>query len=159
MFRTGTRIFSGENPSRQVAIDFTLPKKADELSLKIYDIEGKMVRELDVSKESQAGVHRVTWNLSKGGLKKGGKGFAGKKGGAGGKKGGGKGFAGKGKGGAFGGGSVGEGKYRIVLEADGQTYSRVVTIEGDPRFPEGNRVADEAEERRLLERFSQGREP
>jgi hypothetical protein len=63
MFRTGTRLFVGQNPSRNAMIDFVLAQKADKLSLKIVDIDRNVVRELDVSKEDDSGMHRVTWDL------------------------------------------------------------------------------------------------
>src|SRR5262249_60030115 len=66
MFRTGTRHFVGQNPPRQATFDFFLPKKAEKLSLKILDLHGNLVRELDVSKEKEAGLHRVSWDLISG---------------------------------------------------------------------------------------------
>ena len=169
MFKTGTRAFTGTNPPRAVAIDFVLPKKVDKLSLKITDIEGKLVTELDVANHTEAGVHRITWDLSTGPLKKaGGKGFGGAFGGKGiaGKGAGGKGGTGKGgggKGGGFGGGgfgpAAGAGKYRAILEIDGVEQSRVITIEGDPRQPELGRIVDEAEEELELLRLLKNREP
>jgi hypothetical protein len=144
--------------------------------MKIVDIEGKLVRELDVSKENGAGVHRVTWDLSTGALKKGGGkgfggGFGGKgaggkgqpgAGGKGGQPGGGKGGGGKGggfPGGGFGGTLAGAGKYRVVLEVDGVEQSRIITVEGDPRLPELGRIVDEAEEELELRRLMKQREP
>jgi len=165
MFKTGTRTFNGQNPIRTVSIDFVLPKKTEKLTLRIADIEGKTLREFDVAKETDAGVHRVSWDLSTGTQKKGAKGGfaggkgAGAKGGAGGKGGGGQ-AGGKG-GGPFGQGNAlaGSGKYRIILEADGVEISRIVTIEADPRTPDIDRAVDEAEEDRLLRRLNEGREP
>jgi photosystem II stability/assembly factor-like uncharacterized protein len=164
MFRTGTRIFNGTNPEKKVAIDFTMPRKVEKLSLRIADIDGKTIKELDVSKQNDVGVQRVTWDLSTGTLKKGGgKGFAGGGGkGAGGKGAGGKG-AGGGKGGGFpggfGGALVGAGKYRVILEIDGVEQSRIITIEGDPRQPALDRIVDEAEEEYQLRKLLKSREP
>src|SRR5207253_9980795 len=43
MFKTGTRHFVGQNPSRQATLDFFLPQKAAKLTLKIMDPNGKLV--------------------------------------------------------------------------------------------------------------------
>ncbi len=103
MFRTGTRVFTGQNPARTASIDFTLAKPAEEISLKVIDVQGKTVRELDVSKSKEPGFHRIDWNMSTaaGGGK--GKGFFGGGGG------GGKGFGGKGTGGKGAGEVIGKG--------------------------------------------------
>ncbi len=143
MFRTGTHIFNGQNSPRSVALDFTLPKKAEKLSMRIVDIDGKLLREFDMAKETDAGLHRVTWDLTTGTVKKMppaktkvGKGAAAPLG-------------------VF----TGAGKYRVILEADGVELSRVITIEGDPRLPALDGAADEAEADRAFRRWLEGREP
>jgi hypothetical protein len=144
MFRTGTRIFAGQNPSRDATIDFVLAQKADKISLKLFDVQGNQVRELDLGKEKDAGFHRVAWNLLGGGGGKGGK-FAG--------KGAGKGKGDKGAGKMPAGGPeaiVSPQTYRIVLEVDGTPYARTITVEPDPRSGRLGVAADEAEELRKM---------
>ncbi len=157
MFKTGTRVFAGQNPPRLAIVDFFLPQKTANLSLKITDPVGKLVRELDVSKEMEPGVHRVTWDLVGGevaGQKKGQMGAGGAKGGKGakGEK------AAKGAKGGQGGGKGAQaaqlakpGAYAVVLEADGRVERQVLTIEADPRTQTAGVFTDEAEElRRML---------
>jgi photosystem II stability/assembly factor-like uncharacterized protein len=130
MFRTGTRHFVGQNPSRGAIFDYTLAKKADKLSLKVIDGNGNLVRELDVSKNKDAGMHRIAWDLSTG-------------------MGGGKGVKGKG-GFAQGGPAVKPGVYRVMLVADGVEFARNLTVEADPRTRTAGTVTNEAEELRKL---------
>lgn len=149
MFRTGTRAFAGQNPQRTVAIDFSLPSKVEKLSLRIVDVEGTTLREYDLAKESAAGLHRITWDLSTGTSKKippGGKKV-------------GKGKIGKGQLAGPNAPFVGAGKYRLILDADGVELARVVTIEGDPRLPGLDRAVDEAEEEHAIRRWLKGTEP
>lgn len=149
MFRTGTRAFTGQNPPRTVTIDFSLPKKIEKLTLKVVDVDGTMLREVDLTKESGPGLHRVSWDLSTGTSKKGpptGKGL-------------GKGKAGKGPNAGPASPFVGAGRYRIVLEGEGVELARTVTIEGDPRLPDLERAVDEAEEEHAIRRWLKGSEP
>jgi photosystem II stability/assembly factor-like uncharacterized protein len=130
MFRTGTRHFVGQNPPRQAMLDFVLAKKADKLSLKVLDVYGNLVRDLDVSKEKEAGVHRIGWDLvtSQAPKEKKGKG----------KK---KSFTAPGQ-------SARPGTYRLVLDADDVQFTRALTIEADPRTQTAGTVVNEAEELR-----------
>jgi hypothetical protein len=139
MFKTGTRQFVGQNPSRQATFDYVLPKKAEQISLKVFDPLGAMVRDLDVSNDKMAGVHRVPWDLITGAAAaKGGKG----------------GFGGKGGGGKGGFGGPGltakPGVYRVVLNADGVEHARLITVEPDPRTKVPGSTTNEAEELRKL---------
>lgn len=62
--RGGTlRRFVGENPQAGSAIYYHLAKKAERVTIKIVDAEGKTVRELTGS--SEAGLQRVSWNLAR----------------------------------------------------------------------------------------------
>lgn len=143
MFRTGTRTFKGQNPPRNAQIDFVLGKKAEQLELKVVDIQGKTVRTLDVKKALDPGLHRIAWDLSSEPQS------AGK----------GKGLKGKGQGqsakGGFGGGApVKTGVYRVILVADGQEHSQTLVIEPDPNQRGADIIVDETAEelemRRLL---------
>ncbi len=55
------RRFSGENPANGAQLWYALPTKAERVSLRIEDIEGKVVREL--RGETAAGLHRLNWDL------------------------------------------------------------------------------------------------
>jgi hypothetical protein len=135
MFNTGTRKFVGTNPPRGVTIDFVLEKKPTKLSLKIQDIKGTIVRDLEVKKE--AGFQRIIWDLRRVG------GFGGQGG-----------FATGGFGGAaFRGLDVPPAQYRVVLNVDGQEIVQGLSIEGDPRTPTSGVVSDEVEEERALEKI------
>ncbi len=152
MFKTGTRVFAGQNPPRVANIDFVLAKKPAKMSLTITDIEGRTVREFDLSKENGPGFHRIAWDLTGGDGKKDGKGGGGKGagggGGGGGKKGGGD-PAGKGGGGQL---VKLPGTFRVHLDADGQILSQTLVVEADPRFRPGTSDVDAAEEDRQLRR-------
>ena len=55
------RRYAGENPKSGAQIWYALPTKAERVSLRIEDIEGKVLREL--RGETAAGLHRLNWDL------------------------------------------------------------------------------------------------
>jgi photosystem II stability/assembly factor-like uncharacterized protein len=57
----GSKRHVGENPSFGAVFYYALAKPAEKVELKIVDIEGRQVRELDA--EKNAGLHRVMWDL------------------------------------------------------------------------------------------------
>jgi hypothetical protein len=119
--RTNRR-FVGENPPAGAALYYSLGKKASKVSLKVLDVDGKLVRELPG--ETKAGLHKVVWNLSS----------AGERGAGGGRRGGqGGGPPGGGRGRAFqsGGRPVAPGTYLVVLTVDGTEYKQALRVEGD----------------------------
>jgi hypothetical protein len=59
--RTNRR-FIGENPPAGACLYYSFAQKASKASLKVLDIEGKLVRELEV--ETEPGLHKVVWNLT-----------------------------------------------------------------------------------------------
>src|SRR5262249_5596308 len=59
--RTGRR-FVGENPPPGAMVYYSLAKKAEKIALKVVDVEGKTVRELEAS--GSPGLHKVNWNLA-----------------------------------------------------------------------------------------------
>ncbi len=131
MFRTGTRHFVGTNPPRQATFDYYLPKSASKLSLKVLDPTGGLVRDVEVGKETEAGLHRLAWDLVSATAPKGEKSSL-------------KPFTPYGQ-------PVKPATYRVVLDADGAQASRLLLVEPDPRTRVVGGVADEAEEiRRLL---------
>ncbi|MBI2808309.1 MAG: PDZ domain-containing protein [Planctomycetes bacterium] len=128
MFRTGTRRFVGQNPTRDAVLDFLLPAKADKISLRILDLFGNPVRVFDLAKEKDVGIHRVTWNLVAGSEPKGAKT---------------KPFTPYGQ-------PVKPGVYRVVLGVDGTESESTLTIEADPRTRKAGSAVNEAEELRKL---------
>jgi photosystem II stability/assembly factor-like uncharacterized protein len=168
MYGNGSRLYAGENPPGGAQIYYTLTKKAEKASLKIVDIAGTTVRNLDA--KTEPGLHRVTWDFGRG-----------QRGGRGGPGGGAGGFAGQ-TGGRRGGGtvpagqpavpaaqappepqgelpqfpaefagfgrgrgpSVAPGVYRIVLTVDGKEYAQNLRVDTDPTMP-ANWVAPEPE--------------
>jgi photosystem II stability/assembly factor-like uncharacterized protein len=52
MFSTGTRRFRGENPARGTYLEFFVDRKPSKLSLKVVDITGKSVRDLNTKKDA-----------------------------------------------------------------------------------------------------------
>jgi photosystem II stability/assembly factor-like uncharacterized protein len=170
------RRFVGQNPPDGAMLYYSLAKKADKVTLKVVDIDGKTVRELTAPAE--AGLHRVNWNLTRGTAVAGAGG-----GGRGGRGGAGGGVvpaappageqteqpeappAGGGRGGfGFGGRPVSPGTYRVVLTVDGKELTQALRVEADPDAPasllaeEGKEVEkepgdeDEEEEEERMER-------
>ncbi len=151
-----SRRFVGQNPVRGAQIYYSLPKKADKVTLKVVDISNTTIRELQLARDGKdTGLHRVTWNLTstarqtnnaaRGGLRGAGGGAGGGAGAGAGFAGGGfgaGGFAGGGAGGGRGGGRGGfgggggipvpTGTYRLVLTVDGEDYAQTVRVESDP---------------------------
>jgi photosystem II stability/assembly factor-like uncharacterized protein len=138
--RTNRR-FVGTNPAPGAQLYYSLATPADKVSLRIYDIDGKQVRDLKGS--TKAGLHRVAWDLGRTAAKgKGGKGGFGGKGGKGGK-------GGMGQGAPFVFGpriAVPPGDYRIVLDVDGRELTQSIRVEADPNGPRPPVAADEDEE-------------
>ncbi|HWE07594.1 MAG TPA: PDZ domain-containing protein, partial [Rhizomicrobium sp.] len=88
--RGGTnRKFVGQNPVFGVEMFYSLPRDAKKATLKVLDVSGKALREFPA--RSEAGLHRIAWDLRLGGA--GGRGGFGRGGGFGGGGGGGFGAA------------------------------------------------------------------
>ncbi|MCI0457857.1 MAG: PDZ domain-containing protein [Gemmataceae bacterium] len=150
-YGSGARRFFGENPPRGTPIYYALGQKADKVSLKIVDFEGKTVRELQA--RTEPGLHRLTWDLTRPAPRPGGPGGR---------------FRGTGQGGGpRGGGQAGQprapaqapageaaaagqrgfrpgfqfgqpvtpGMYRVVLTVDGKELTQHVRVELDPALP------------------------
>jgi photosystem II stability/assembly factor-like uncharacterized protein len=81
----GAQRFRGENPPRGAQLFYSLAKKPERASLKIVDVTGRTVRELEVKPE--AGLNQVAWDLTRAtarrsGAARGGEGrFQGRRGG------------------------------------------------------------------------------
>jgi hypothetical protein len=148
--RGGTnRRFVGQNPPAGAQLYYVLGKKAEKVSLKVLDADGKTVTELRAS--SEPGLHHVPWTLGRGTARAGGpgaggggagRGGAGRPGGAGGgaqQPPGAQPPAGPagGFGGPGGGALVPPGTYRVVLMVDGKELSQTLRVEPDPTAPSG----------------------
>jgi photosystem II stability/assembly factor-like uncharacterized protein len=147
------RRFIGQNPPTGAQFYYALAKPADQVNVKVLDVEGKTVTQLRGSGEP--GLHHLTWNLTLAGqgagMGKGGMGM-------------GKGFkGGKGKGqppagksgeeqpaplgvpGFTGARAASPGTYRVVLTVDGREYSQVLRLEADPSGRGGVNAADDVD--------------
>ena len=129
------RRFEGENPRPGAQVYYSLPAKADKVSLEVRDIDGQVISKL--TGPATPGLHRVPWGLtaSSGNRGPGGGGF-------------GPGGGGGGRGGFGGGGGrpVPAGSYRVVLTVDGKEYGQTVKVEGDPTGGGRGFAEDEDEE-------------
>lgn len=137
--RGGTnRAFAGVNPPAGAPIYFTLPKKANQVSVRIQDASGQTIRE--IRGETSEGLKRVIWDLNRvvaPQRPQGGRGAGGPPG-AGAAQAGGGGFGGRG--GGFGGAGgqprpVPPGTYRVVLVVDGKEYAQELRLIADPNLP------------------------
>lgn len=134
------RAFVGENPPSGAPIYIALPAQAGKASLKIHDIEGRIVRELRVPRD--AGLHRLSWDLERNPPKSGRRGSESRK------------PAGEAKPeSSEPRGAAPLGSYRLELVVDGQSFTRILEIERDPSAPpdavsgEEENSSDELEER------------
>lgn len=142
--RTNRR-FVGENPPMGAEIYYLLQKKAEKITLKVVDFEGKTVRDLAAS--ADPGLHRIVWDLARTPARPAGEGRRGPPGGGEGRGAGAPPGAGEGGGGPAGGGGrrgggggrggrggqpVTPGMYRVVLTIDGQELAQALRIDADP---------------------------
>lgn len=105
------RSFTGDNPPPGAHIYYSLPERADQVSLKVLDVEGNVLRELKA--EDGPGLHKSTWSLIRTVSEKGKKiDFA--------------------KGPAA---AVSANTYRLVLTVDGQEQSQTLRVLADPALP------------------------
>jgi photosystem II stability/assembly factor-like uncharacterized protein len=118
---SGVRVYQGQNPNQSAEIAYMLSKPAEEISLKIVEADGTLVRDLgDVS--GGTGLHSVRWDLRK--TRQSGNSR----------------FGGRFRGGS----SVSTGTYRVVLTVDGQVSTQDLVIRGDPDFPQSGLASDDA---------------
>src|SRR5207247_2184234 len=73
--------FVGQNPPTGAQLYYTLPKKAEKVSLKVLDIEGAVVTQL--TPPPTAGLHRISWDLTRGAARQGAGRFGGTRTGSG----------------------------------------------------------------------------
>ncbi len=158
----GHKRYVGENPPDGAAIFYMLASEAKEVSLKVIDGEGKTVRDLRAVREP--GLHKVVWDLRRGG-------------GTGGGASGGQRTQGSGRGGGaqsqsaaasrspdealaaadpttqavqqlFGAARTPPGNYRVVLAVDGKELTQTLSVEADPQL-QGAIIADDEDDGRL----------
>ena len=154
---SGTRRYVGDNPPSGAQIYYSLAQPADAITIKVTDLAGKTIRELESS--SEAGLHRISWDLRRtpaprrpGGNPRFRAGF--------GRGGPGQAARGRGPRGRFGrnrGRLVESGKYLVAMEVDGRTLTQTLTVETDPEYPDYRPW--EIEERELEAEDSEDREP
>ena len=82
--RTNRR-FAGENPTAGGKVYYSLAKKAEKVSLKVLDVDGKTVLR-DLTASTEPGLHAATWPLNRTGGGRGGAGGGGGGGGGGGRR-------------------------------------------------------------------------
>lgn len=80
MFSGAERRFVGQNPPREAFVYYSLTRKADKVTLKIEDYTGKVL--LEEAGQTDPGMHRVAWNLSREQRRGGRGGMGGGRGGA-----------------------------------------------------------------------------
>ena len=113
----GQKAFIGENPARGTMISYYLKSPATgDVKITIADVNGRTIRTLDGTKD--AGINRVTWNLTPTPPQGGGQGQGGGGGGRGG-----------------GAGAVEPGTYIVTLSANGKTLTKPVTVLADQWLP------------------------
>jgi hypothetical protein len=125
-YGSGNHQFVGQNPPSGAQIYYSLTKKAAKVQLKIVDYAGQTVRELPA--KGEAGLHRITWDLVRGG--------------------GGPGRGGRGQNPQRGRGqnAAPAGMYRVVLTVDGKEHTQGLRVEYDPLLKSTNIIAEEEDE-------------
>ncbi len=131
------RRFIGKNPPPGAQLYYSLAQPAEKVTLKVFDITGKLVREM--KGPGDPGLHRVSWDLARTPQRR-----PGAKGGGGGPKQ----FAGKGRRlpGIGQAPTVPPGDYRVVLTVDEQEFTQALRVEADPSMPRVSGVAEEDED-------------
>jgi hypothetical protein len=144
-----TRRFVGENPPTGAQLYYMLANKADKVTLKVLDVEGKLVRELRAS--DQPGLHRIAWDLTRPAARQPGRGGpppeavqpppgqpqpeSGEET-----------PMRRGPGGFGGGQAVPPGTYRAVLIVDGKELTQSLRVEADPSAPTGGIASEEEQD-------------
>ncbi len=131
--RTNRR-FVGENPPAGAALYVSLTEKPKQATLRVVDINGKVVRNLQPP--AAPGLHRVVWDLAgdppRNQPARPGGGQRGQGGGRGG-------FQRRGE-------AVPVGTYRVVLSVDGVDLPQLIKVEADPTAPGAILTSEDEEE-------------
>jgi photosystem II stability/assembly factor-like uncharacterized protein len=131
-YGSGNHQFVGQNPPVGAQIYYSLTKKAAKVQLKIVDYTGRTVRELPT--KGDVGLHRVSWDLVRGGGPNRGRGQN-PEGGRGQN-------AGRGRGQN----AAPAGMYRAVLTVDGKEQTQGLRVEYDPLLKSANIIAVDEED-------------
>ena len=115
------RKFVGQNPPQGAHIFYSLSGGARDVSLKITDLAGKTLRELEASNDS--GLHRVAWDMRRPAPQRRAGAQRGRRGG------GGRRFGGRR------GPTVAPGTYRAVLTVDEKEFVQELIVAADPEYP------------------------
>jgi len=115
--QTGLQEFVGQNPPSGATLYYSLASDAESASLVIEDFDGRVIRELEAS--TDAGLHRVSWDLRRTQPQQGGARGPGGGGGGGGRR----------------GGLAPTGRYRVVLTVDGLRLTQPIEVKADPDYP------------------------
>ena len=121
--RTNRR-FVGQNPYRGATISYSLPKQAEKVTLEVFDVNGKRLRQLRAA--TTQGLHAAQWDLRASSRRPGGRQPGGRRPPI-----------------RRGGSTVGAGNYRVVLTVDGKEFSQVLKVEDDPNLPPDVRAAQQ----------------
>ncbi len=121
--RTNRR-FVGQNPPSGAQIYYSLPEKAEKGSLKVLDIDGAVLSQ--INGPSSAGLHRVAWDLTRRSGRPG-PGTPPRRG-EGGRR------------------AVSPGAYRVVLTVNDQELAQSFLVEGDPNVPPRSSANEEDED-------------
>ncbi len=112
----GARRFTGQNPSNAAELFYMLKKNARDVKIRVEDMSGEVVRTLEG--DGKAGLHRVRWDLRRNPSPQAQEQMRAR------------GFQFRGRGGR----TAALGKYRVVLEVDGQTMTQEFELQPDPTF-------------------------
>ncbi len=118
----GARSYTGENPSGQAQIFYSLSQSAGNIELRVADLSGRTIRELEV--DSAPGLHNTEWNLRRKPRKRGSRDRS-----RGGRGGGGHDRFNRGR-------LVESGKYLVELMVDDEIFTQFLSVETDPENPD-----------------------
>jgi hypothetical protein len=123
-YSSSARKFVGTNPQEGAQIYYTLGKKANAVSLKVFDFTGKQVR--DIRAAGDPGLHHLSWDLRRASLQPQEPAPSAPPGETEGQQ-----PAQRFLGGIFRGQPVTPGMYRVVLTVDGKEFGQSVKVEGE----------------------------
>ena len=128
---SGTRRFVGSNADSNAEIFYYIGEETDSVTLKIHDLKGDLIRELEAGAE--VGLNKVDWDLRRQARQQTRR-------------------QGRGQRGGRRGGGVANGKYLVTLEtANGTVRKQILEIQQDPTVPPSATSEEELELMKALE--------
>ena len=128
---SGTRRFVGTNADSNAEIFYYIGEETDSVTLKIHDLKGDLIRELEAGAE--VGLNKVDWDLRRQARQQTRR-------------------QGRGQRGGRRGGGVATGKYLVTLEtANGTVRKQILEIQQDPTVPPSATSEEELELMKALE--------